>query len=443
VAHFLADPSVWHKIDRVRVRDRKAPGGWRYYAHLLTHQAGYQSGATPARRAEIPTHRRAGFAANVSNLSVASFPDGHPEQLVVGVIACTDEQQQAAARAAKRARMRQKALDRSRRVSNPNQYGPSVRQQARAARRADCGLADKQVTNPGGPRHSRADGVPLRAYRRDTLSVGYHRTRAVMFPRCGGPVRPHTPAPVRSPRGSWQPTATPSPWRTVRSPPGRACGANGPRCSAPACWWPPLKRECEATGGMLSRAGTRSTALSQHCLCGARVTKTLAQRTHDCPHCGLQADRDAISAMLAACVKLDDPDDPGTARVDYQLARAIRAGLASQQEWEGSVNRHQPLSSSDAGSARTGSHHPVTAAEQAEIGLPPNRPGTPGRRGPSRKQPAPKLIGAAGPGVGQHSWDSNLGPLFPRGSTSTNIRSRHTGSVSEVAGWRVTRFKSG
>lgn len=37
------------------------------------------------------------------------------------------------------------------------------------------------------------------------------------------------------------------------------------------------------------------------------------------------------------------------------------------------------------------------SAEQAALGLPPNRPGLPGRRGPSRKQPAPKLIGAAGP----------------------------------------------
>jgi hypothetical protein len=40
LAHFLADPSVWHKIDLVRVRHRHAPGGWRYYAHLLTHQPG-------------------------------------------------------------------------------------------------------------------------------------------------------------------------------------------------------------------------------------------------------------------------------------------------------------------------------------------------------------------------------------------------------------------
>jgi hypothetical protein len=43
LCHFLADPAVWHKIDLVRVRDRKAPGGWRYYAHLLTHQGGYAS----------------------------------------------------------------------------------------------------------------------------------------------------------------------------------------------------------------------------------------------------------------------------------------------------------------------------------------------------------------------------------------------------------------
>jgi hypothetical protein len=157
-----------------------------------------------------------------------------------------------------------------------------------------------------------------------------------------------------------------------------------------------LKRECQATGGTLSRAGTRSTALSQHCLCGARVPKTLAQRTHDCPHCGLHADRDIVSAALAACVTLTDPDNPRTARVDYRLAHALRAGLASQQEWEGSVNRHQPPASPDAGTARTGSHHPVASAEQAALGLPPNRPGPePGRRGTSRKQPAPKLIGAA------------------------------------------------
>jgi len=54
LAYFLADSNTWHKIDLVRVADRKAPGGWRYYAHLLAHQAGYQSPSTLAHRREIP-----------------------------------------------------------------------------------------------------------------------------------------------------------------------------------------------------------------------------------------------------------------------------------------------------------------------------------------------------------------------------------------------------
>lgn len=108
--HFLADPSIWHKIDLVRVRDRRAPGGWRYYAHLLTHQGGYQSAGTQARPADIPAERRAGIDAKVSNLSVASFPDQHPQRLVVAQITVTDDQQQAAVRVARRARTRQRAL---------------------------------------------------------------------------------------------------------------------------------------------------------------------------------------------------------------------------------------------------------------------------------------------------------------------------------------------
>jgi hypothetical protein len=157
-----------------------------------------------------------------------------------------------------------------------------------------------------------------------------------------------------------------------------------------------LASECQANGGRLSRAGTRTTVMSQHCLCGQRVPKTLAQRTHHCPHCGLHADRDIVSAALASCVQFADRDDPRTARVDYRLAHALRAGLASQQEWEGSVNRHQRPASPDVGSARTGSHHPVASAEQAALDPPPNRPDPqPRRHGTSRKQPAPKLIGAA------------------------------------------------
>jgi hypothetical protein len=259
-------------------------------------------------------------------------------------------------------------------------------------------LAAKQITNPGGPRVARADGVPLRAYPHDTLSQRYQRTRS-----------DHA-SESRSARQAKLARADQVATRIVAAH-GNTITVEDCRISTWARLWgkriqlfspgmlvAALKRECESTGGALYRAGTRTTALSQHCLCGSRVPKTLAQRTHDCGHCGLIADRDVTSAMLAACVALTDPDDPRTARVDYKLAHALRAWLASQQEWEGSVNRHQSPAPSGAGSARTGSHHqPVVAsAEQAAIGLPPNRPDPkPGRRGTSRKQPAPKLIGAA------------------------------------------------
>jgi len=160
-----------------------------------------------------------------------------------------------------------------------------------------------------------------------------------------------------------------------------------------------LETECAATGGQLYRAATRSTALSQHCLCGQRVAKTLDQRTHDCKHCGLHSDRDVVSAALAACMDLTDPEDPRTARVDYELAHALRAWLAPQQEWGGSVNRHQPPAPSGARPARTDSRHcdsMTASAEHAALGPPPNRPGpVPGRRGTSRKQQPPKLSGAA------------------------------------------------
>jgi hypothetical protein len=395
LAHFLADERVWHKVDLVRVRDRKAPGGWRYYAHLLVHQAGYQSASTRARRAEIPTDRRAGVDANVSNLSVASFAGAHPEQLVTEQFSCTPEQQKKAALAAHRTRARQRALDRSRRNTNADQYAPSVRQAARAARRAERGLNAKQITNPGGARHARADGVPLRAYRNDKLSGSYHRTRVDRAAEARGISQAKH---ARAGEVAGRIVASHGNTITVED-----CSIStwarlwGKRIAlfSPGMLVAALKLECAATGGRLTPAGTRYTALSQHCLCGARVPKTLAQRTHDCPHCGLRADRDVISALLAACVELADPDDPRTARVDYRLAHALRAWLASQQEWEGSVNRHQPPPPNGGGSARTGSHHPVASAEQAAPGPPPNRPAAPGRRGPSRKQSAPKLIGTA------------------------------------------------
>jgi hypothetical protein len=394
LTHFLADPNIWHKIDLARVADHKAPGGWRYYAHLLMHQAGYQSPSTIARREHIPVGRRAGVDANVSNVSVASFRDGQPGRLLVEQIECTPAQQKSAERAARTTRARQKALDRSRRNTNAAQYGPSPRQHKRAQRRAAKGLPAREVTNPGGARHARCDGVPLRAYHHDELSQRHRRTR------CDHAAESRRTSQAKQARANALAA-------TIVTRHGNTITVEDCRISTWARLWgkrialfspgmlvTALQQECRAAGGRLYRAGTHATAMSQHCLCGARVPKTLAQRTHHCPQCGLRGDRDIVSAALAACVELADSDDPRTARVDYRLAHALRDGLVSQQEWEGSVNRYQPPTPSGDGLARTGSH-PVAPAEHAAPGPPPNSPlPQRGRRETSRKQPAPKLIGA-------------------------------------------------
>src|ERR1700737_2742660 len=264
--HDALDPAVWHEIDLVRVRDRKAPGGWRYYAHLLIHQAGYQSPAARSRRALIPAGRYAGLDANVSNLALASFPDAHPEQLVIEQIACDAAQQQAAARAAKQARDRQRALDRSRRNTNSDQYGYSVRQQMRADRRGAQGLKPKQISNPGGPRAARVDGGPLRAYRHDRLSRSYQRTRT---DHATGARNASQAKIARARDIAARIVVTHGTTITIEDC-SIATWARlwGKRIAlfSPGMLVAALKRECEATGGTLSRAGTRSTALSQHCL---------------------------------------------------------------------------------------------------------------------------------------------------------------------------------
>src|SRR5262249_39764595 len=85
-----------------------------------------------------------------------------------------------------------------------------------------------------------------------------------------------------------------------------------------------LATECAATGGGLVKASTYTTALSQHCLCGARAKKTLSQRWHTCP-CGIEGDRDIISAVLGATVTHTDPEDPATARIDPARREHARA----------------------------------------------------------------------------------------------------------------------
>lgn len=57
-----------------------------------------------------------------------------------------------------------------------------------------------------------------------------------------------------------------------------------------------LVYKAENAGRLLVKVNPRGT--SQHCTCGARVSKTLKDRVHDCPECGYSAPRDVVSAQL-------------------------------------------------------------------------------------------------------------------------------------------------
>ncbi|TDC81369.1 transposase [Actinomadura sp. 7K507] len=338
--HTLADPEVFHKVDLVRRRDPAEPGGWCYEAHLMVLKPAFVPASTAARRAKAPAGRRGGVDGNVSNLAAVSAPIERADAAAAspqtaldssGVISSKvtmspDERARIARRARKR-RGRQRALERSRRASNTAQYEPSRRQRKRQRRRQAAGLPPKQAAVPGGPRVARADGRPRRSYGRDALSGSYRRLRAR---EAAAAHRTAQSRKTRARHTAGQIVAVHGPHLVIEDCDirawfrlwGRACARFTPGMLITA-----LDHECRATGGRLLRAAISITALSQHCPCGRRVPKHLGVRTHHCRTadggCGLTGDRDLVSAALAAFTHLTDPDDPSTARVDYQTSRRV------------------------------------------------------------------------------------------------------------------------
>ncbi|MEV0184513.1 hypothetical protein AB0I54_35280 [Streptomyces sp. NPDC050625] len=182
--------------------------------------------------------------------------------------------------------------------------------------------------------------MPKQAYRHDTLSAGYRLNRVRLTEAFA------TAAAARDDRAR----------RTAE----RIVARHGANLTVEDCdirtwyrlWGKTLQattpgrlitaigRECEKTGGRMLRASTFTTKLSQTCFCGTKVAKTLADRIHACTSCGFIGDRDKVSAALNAHVRLNDPDDPSTARLDIVQARhtqvlfepALQEALSSQPQ---------------------------------------------------------------------------------------------------------------
>jgi hypothetical protein len=259
-----------------------------------------------------------------------------------------------------RTRRRQRELDRSRRAANRAQYQLSKRQEKRARRRASAGLRPLEVL-PMGPRHARADGVPLQSYKRDTLSTTYRLTRAAAVADAAAATQRRRQrareiaADLVATHGYQLVTedVQVSAW-------SRSWG-RGVAAFTPGTLLAAIDREARAVaaiaggdGGVI-RAATYTTALSQHCPCGARVTKRLADRIHHCDRCRLRGDRDAVSAVLASFVVLAQRDEPASARVDYDTAgaaldeirRVISPSSAPYRGWQDIPSESTDLSARD------------------------------------------------------------------------------------------------
>jgi hypothetical protein len=266
-------------------------------------------------------------------------------------------------RRARQERHRQRALERSRRAANRDQYQLSRRQAKRARRREAAGLRPLEVI-PSGPRNARSDGRPLQAYRRDRLSTASRRGRAAQVRDAASATQARRDH-ARRVAGAlveahgFQLTVEDCELSTWARHWGRSLAAFSPGTllAAIAREATAVAQAAQRTGGV-ARASTYTTALSQHCPCGQRVDKALAERVHACPSCGLRADRDAVAAFLGAHVVFDDRGVPSSARVDLAASRAaldgrtrtvLAASLASTL-----LGWQDTLSESNASSARDG-----------------------------------------------------------------------------------------
>ena len=296
--------------------------------------------------------RTAGIDVNVSNVTVASHEGGRA--IRVTRVARDETQAQRDRSRRRRERRRQRALDRSRRAMNRAQYQLSRRQAKRARRRATAGLRPVDVI-PMGPRKSRADGVPLQSYRRDQLSASYRRGRAAQAAAATAAAQARRDR-ARQVAADLVAThgyqlvvedASISAWSRSW---GRAVAAFSPGLLVTA-----FDREARAVAsrasgsGGVCRAATGTTALSQHCPCGARVEKRLADRVHDCPACHLRGDRDAVAAVLASFVVFGAPGQPSSAQVDYAAAAdalpAIQRALSTPYTgWQDTLSESTDLS---------------------------------------------------------------------------------------------------
>ena len=123
------------------------------------------------------------------------------------------------------------------------------------------------------------------------------------------------------------------------------------------------KRRAASAGGSVSDIDTRTTALSQACVCGRRARKPLSLRIHRCP-CGIRAQRDVFSAFLARHVDLRSQVlDVRAAQRELSMRHDIAARTASISGPNRRLGWHSAARTE--ASVRAGRPQPATTTSEA------------------------------------------------------------------------------
>jgi transposase len=115
--------------------------------------------------------------------------------------------------------------------------------------------------------------------------------------------------------------------------------------TAPGALMARVKREAALTGGGVTELPLKL-ALTQRCVCDAEVRKGISERVHSCSACGLVADRDAVSAWLCELI-----GNSGVSPLDWitsrgPLVRPADATRLSPVFGEGSLTPRDGVASS-------------------------------------------------------------------------------------------------
>lgn len=175
----------------------------------------------------------------------------------------------------------QQKLDRQRRANNPGNYNPD----GTCKRSCDIGKIAKAEGRPmwvisKGEKHIRQQYADIKRKQQDYRKV-LHGRLVNEICKTGINIAGEEVS-VKA----WQ-----SHW-------GKAVGNR-----APGMFQELLKRRVNTLGGNFYLFDANTTALSQTCACGQKVEKTLSDRVHTCPSCGIEMQRDLMSAFLARYVK--------------------------------------------------------------------------------------------------------------------------------------------